>query len=368
MVCQFVQGKWIDPHLLPDDVSDDPAQMSLAVVNQLPMLAWLSSDGRLLVSGLTSRNHWTGPVTVNAPVELADFKLLTIHDRMVLWLADGPRWAEAPTSRPATRPQAAEAGEVLIGDDFTRRLPLQMPTALRSKVSSQTLVVAFGNLRWIAYTDDKQIEQDYGLEDFPASFPPAKMSVAGSPAPPEIPVLPWIGGDAVLVAAAAAVAFRQRQLSGSAAPPAGDGGDAKLHLAPLGVRFVAGLVDLAPILAVTAIVHPANSTNPLSGLDTKSLQILFGLAALAYELHTLAAELICGQSLGKMAFGLRVVDPEGKPSGAGAIVVRNLLRIVDVFMVLPLLMVLVSPLRQRVGDILAGTVVIARDGEMDERE
>lgn len=369
MVCRFAEGKWTDPHLLPEDVSEDPAQMSLAVVNQLPMLAWRRSDGRLLVSGLNSRNDWTGPVMVNAPAELADFKLFTIHDRAVLWLADGSGLAEAPpTSRPTTRPQVAGAGEVLIGDDFTRRIPLQMPTTRPSNISSQTLVEAFGNLRWIAFAGDKQIEQDYGLEEFPESFPPARMSVVGSAAPPAIPLMPWVGGDAVLVVAAAVVAIRQRQLSGSAAPPAGDGGDAKLRMAPLGVRFVAGLVDLAPILAVAAIVHPANSANPLTGVDTKSLQSLLGLAALAYALHTLAAELICGQSLGKMAFGLRVVDPKGKPSGAGAIVVRNLLRIVDVFMVLPLLMVLVSPLRQRVGDVIAGTVVIARDGEGDERE
>ncbi|HEX4056121.1 MAG TPA: RDD family protein [Tepidisphaeraceae bacterium] len=369
LVCQFVEGKWIDPHPLPDDVSEDPAQMSLAVVNQLPMLAWRRSDGRLLVSALTSRNNWTRPVLVESPTEVADFKMLTIHDRAVLWLADAP-WSvdAASTSRPTTRPRVSGAGVVLIGNDFARRIPLQMPTTLPSNVSSQTLVVAFGNLRWLAYAGDKQIEQDYGLENFPDSFPPAKMSVVASPAPPVIPLMPWVGGDAVLVLAAAMVAIRQRQLSGSATPPAADGVDAKLHLAPLGVRFVAGLVDLAPILAVAAIIHPANSTNPLAGVDAKSLENLFGLAALAYALHTLVAELICGQSLGKMAFGLRVVDPEGKPPKAWAIVVRNLLRVVDVFLVLPLLMVLVSPLRQRVGDVLAGTVVIAKDGEGDEQQ
>jgi uncharacterized RDD family membrane protein YckC len=367
LVCHFVNGNWIDAHPLPEDVGDDPAQMSLAVVKQMPMLAWRASDGRLSVSTLTSHNEWTRPAIVNGPRELDNFKLLTINDRAVLWLA-----GEAPTSRPTTR--AAEegagsgAGEVLIGDDFVRRLPLQIPTTLPSDVGSQTLVQAFGNLRWIAYAGDQQIEQDFSLQAFPDSFPPAtKMSIVANPKAPVIPLMPWVLGDAVLVAAAALVAVRQKQLSALVVPAEGEKRETKPRLAPLGVRFVAGLVDLAPILAVAAIIHPANAANPLASVDKNSFESLSTLATFAYILHTTVAELICGQSLGKMAFGLRVVGPDGGTPTKRAFLLRNLLRVIDAALALPLLTVLISPLRQRVGDMVAGTVVVAPEGDGEEQ-
>jgi uncharacterized RDD family membrane protein YckC len=361
MACQFSEGKWTQPQPLPAGVSDDPAQMSLGVVDEMPMLAWRTAQGRLCVSRLTAQHEWTRPVFVSVPADPFDFKLLAIHGRGVLWVAASP-----PTTRSTTQPWAGEAGEVLIGDDFSRRMSLRMPATLPSNLGPQTLVSAFGNLRWIAYVSDQQIEQDFSLDDFPKSFPPAaKMSAVPSAKPAVIPMMPWIGGDGIMVLLAALAAVRQRRLSES--ETAVDRGDAKPRLAPLGVRFVAGLVDLAPILAVVALVQPANAANPLLGMG-KSLGELLWLSVAAYVLHTLAAELICGQSIGKMVFGLRVVDLKGKPPTAWAIVLRNLLRVADVTLGLPLLIVLMTPLRQRVGDLIAGTVVISRDGEEAEEQ
>jgi uncharacterized RDD family membrane protein YckC len=361
MVCQFSDGKWTQPRPLPAGVSDDPAQMALGVVEEMPVLAWRTAPARLCVSQLTAQYEWTRPVLVNVPADQFDFKLLAIHGRGVLWVAASP-----PTTRPTTQPWAAGAGEVLIGNDFSRRIALKMPATLPSNLGPQTLVSAFGNLRWIAYAGDQQIEQDFSLDDFPKSFPPAaKMSAVPSAKPPVIPLMPWIGGDAIMVLLAALAAVRQRKLSESETPA--ERGDAKPRLAPLGVRFVAGLVDLAPILAVVALVQPANVPNPLLAMG-KSLGELLWLSLAAYVLHTLVAELICGQSIGKMVFALRVVDLKGKTPTAGAIILRNLLRAADVTLGLPLLIVLLTPLRQRVGDLIAGTVVVSRDGEEEEEE
>jgi len=362
MVCQFSDGKWTQPQPVPAGVSDDPAQMSLGVVDEMPMLAWRTADGRLCVSRLTAQHEWARPVFVSVPTDPFDFKLLTIHGRGVLWVAA----SSPPATRPTTQPWAVGAGEVLIGDDLSRRIALKMAATLPSNLGPQTLVSAFGNLRWIAYTGDQQIEQDFSLDDFPKSFPPmAKMSAVPSLKPPVIPMMPWIAGDAIMVLLAALAALRQRRLSES--ETAVNRADAKPRLAPLGVRFVAGLVDLAPILAVVALVQPANGANPLLAMG-KSLGELLWLSMAAYVLHTLAAELICGQSIGKMVFGLRVVDLKGNAPSAGAIVLRNLLRVADVTLGLPLLMVFLTPLRQRVGDLIAGTVVISREGEEDEEE
>ncbi len=300
---------------LPDEVTDDPAQMSLAVVKQLPVLAWRMADGRVRVSGMSAENQWSRPVVAPVAAEEGDFKLLTINDRSVLWVA-----AALPTSRPTTQSSlggtgVGGAGEVLIGNDLSEESRWRCRATLPADVGSQTLVAAFGNLRWIGYAGDQQIEQDYSLDAFPQSFPAApKLSVVPSPKPPVIPLTPWIGGDAVLVAVAAIAAARQRQLvvleglDGAAAKKI-----EKPQLAPLGVRFVAGLVDLAPILAVIAIVHPANTSTMLASVDKNSLQSLSEFATLAYLLHTLVAEVICGQSIGKMVFGLKVMGSDGNP-------------------------------------------------------
>jgi uncharacterized RDD family membrane protein YckC len=365
MVCEFTDGNWTNAQPIPEGVSDDPAQMALTVVNGLPVLAWRRADGRLCVSEMTAENEWSGPVIVSVPAGEGDFKLLTINDRSVLWVAPA-----LPTSRPTTRngdggTSIGGAGDVLIGGDFVRRIALAMPGKLSADIGSQTLVAAFGNLRWIGYAGDQQIEQDYSLDAFPQSFPAAKLSVVPSPKPPVIPLTPWIGGDAVLLLLAVLAAVRQRNQP--TPEPGGDRREAKPGLAPLGMRLVAGLVDLAPILAVVAILHPANAANPLANIDEQSLSVLAELSVATYVLHTLLAELICGQSIGKMVFGLRVMGQDGKPPKVWAIVIRNLLRAFDVTLLgFPLLIVFVNPLHQRVGDLISGTVVVGGEAEDEE--
>jgi uncharacterized RDD family membrane protein YckC len=68
-----------------------------------------------------------------------------------------------------------------------------------------------------------------------------------------------------------------------------------------------------------------------------------------------------GQTLGKRAFGLRVVDSQGLKLRPSQVVLRNLLRAVDFlpfFYVVGGLASLLTRRAQRLGDIAAGTVVI----------
>jgi uncharacterized RDD family membrane protein YckC len=85
----------------------------------------------------------------------------------------------------------------------------------------------------------------------------------------------------------------------------------------------------------------------------------------AYILWTTLLELIAGRSLGKLLTGLRVVGLDGKPAPVTARLTRNLLRIIDI-PVMPLALILFSPLRQRAGDLAAGTIVV--QGKPEQRE
>jgi uncharacterized RDD family membrane protein YckC len=83
-----------------------------------------------------------------------------------------------------------------------------------------------------------------------------------------------------------------------------------------------------------------------------------------YLLHTTVMELLFAKSIGKFATGLRVASLDGSRPTLLAVLTRNLLRLVDLALVFPPIFVFFSPLRQRVGDMAAGTIVV-RSGPID---
>jgi uncharacterized RDD family membrane protein YckC len=147
--------------------------------------------------------------------------------------------------------------------------------------------------------------------------------------------------------------------------PAPEGEEAQtveLALAPLGRRFAGGVVDALPVIitmiVVSIVAIKANPDNPAQKvMETPYALALLG-ASVVYLLHTTITELLWDRSVGKMIFGMKVVGVDGKQAARSAIASRNILRIVDLMMLFPLLMVIFSPLRQRAADIAAGTVVV----------
>jgi len=92
---------------------------------------------------------------------------------------------------------------------------------------------------------------------------------------------------------------------------------------------------------------------------------LFGVAtSLGSLAYFTVLEGTAGRTVGKSLFGLVVVRADGSPVGYRGALVRTLLRPVDQFPALYLLglgSMLTSDRRQRVGDRLAGTVVVAAE-------
>jgi len=92
---------------------------------------------------------------------------------------------------------------------------------------------------------------------------------------------------------------------------------------------------------------------------------LFGVAtSLATFTYFTVLEGAAGRTVGKALFGLVVVRTDGAPIGYRSALVRTLLRPVDQFPALYLLgfgSMLAGDRRQRVGDRLAGTVVVAAE-------
>src|SRR4051794_97666 len=130
------------------------------------------------------------------------------------------------------------------------------------------------------------------------------------------------------------------------------------QLAPLGLRLLAGIIDALPLVAL-AVYEAMTGFADQSGWSDSTLS---WIALGVYVVHTTVAEWLTGRSLGKMACGLKVVSLDGSRPTFGQVALRNFLRVIDAGLgFLPLLLVPFSPLRQRVGDAAAGTLVVIKD-------
>ena len=126
-------------------------------------------------------------------------------------------------------------------------------------------------------------------------------------------------------------------------------------------RFLAWTIDLACIAAIGSIV-----TTLLSVLKLLSVDIFAAVIVVAYFVisigYAIATEWLWrGQTLGKRLLRLRVMDAQGFRLQFSQIVIRNLLRSVDLlpaFYMVGGLACLLSSRAQRLGDLAANTIVI----------
>jgi uncharacterized RDD family membrane protein YckC len=124
-------------------------------------------------------------------------------------------------------------------------------------------------------------------------------------------------------------------------------------------RFAAGMIDLVPVIAAIAVILSITSAaDNFEQMPSLKGIAIFAAGVLVYLLHTTLVEMRMGRSVGKWLMNLKVVTADGKTPTQSQMMIRNLLRVVD-----PLVMILVSPLRQRSADTVAGTVVIEEDVE-----
>ena len=95
--------------------------------------------------------------------------------------------------------------------------------------------------------------------------------------------------------------------------------------------------------------------------NAPTIGVILGL--ILYFGYFIVMEATLGSTLGKMLLRLRVVKTDGSPISWSESVIRNLLRIIDALptaYLIGAILVWTSPLRQRLGDRAAKTVVVRR--------
>jgi uncharacterized membrane protein SpoIIM required for sporulation/uncharacterized RDD family membrane protein YckC len=151
--------------------------------------------------------------------------------------------------------------------------------------------------------------------------------------------------------------------------PSATGVDAQLVLAGPGARAMAFVLDWLLSVALAILWYFLASfvlLGNLSGdadLEDRTLWYLAGMvpAAAIYLLYHLILEpLMGGRTPGKRMAGLRVLTLEGQVPTFGALVTRNVFRLIDSLpasYVVGLLFVIFSKRHRRLGDLAAGTIV-----------
>lgn len=126
-------------------------------------------------------------------------------------------------------------------------------------------------------------------------------------------------------------------------------------------RLLAMCVDMAVVMVAGSVLQKVLGVLAVFNADAAQglLTVLYFVVSMLYGI--LAEWLWQGQTVGKRLLGIRVMDRDGLPIHVSQIVVRNLLRPVDMlpaFYLLGGLVALGTQFGQRIGDLAANTVVV----------
>lgn len=143
-------------------------------------------------------------------------------------------------------------------------------------------------------------------------------------------------------------------------------------LAGLGSRSAAALVDLLILAAISLVASIAlgflfggRRGAAFSTAEPWVMAVIVLAAGLGFFLYFILFEAFWdGRTPGKRALGLRVVQDTGHALTAQAAVVRNIVRIIDFALMLGPPLILLHPRHKRLGDLVAGTIVV-RDRPSD---
>jgi uncharacterized RDD family membrane protein YckC len=130
-----------------------------------------------------------------------------------------------------------------------------------------------------------------------------------------------------------------------------------LPVAGLGSRSLAATLDYLVLTALAILwVLLCAFVFALLARGWMPIFLLGGLFLLDWGYFAASEIAMGGRTLGKRALQVRVVTAEGGTPGPGALLIRNLVRSIDLLVGVPLMAI--DPLSRRLGDRLAGTLVV----------
>jgi uncharacterized RDD family membrane protein YckC len=342
LVLFSMDQQWTPRESWPDDLPEPKLQpLSLAVVGDWPIVAVADAQGAIHIHRFGPEARRYAPVRPDQNV--LDFKLLAGQDGVVLWLL-------TPTG-----------GGELWAMDGTARLPLKHD---RPPLHPGQVDIAFTGdfYRLFFLSKDQLLEQRYSTRDGQPDGLPVPVSRPRSALLDTQINWFYIIGLGVLMFLLMGTLRKQRSRPVARILPGG------WEVAPLGTRILAAIIDAAPLIAAAVVIIPrVNEDNYRTLLIDDAVSRHWALIGSGvYLLHTMISEMLTARTLGKLICGLRVVALDGQAARSSAIFFRNVLRIMDLPLPAPMglivdaAIVLYSPLRQRLGDLAAATLVVRK--------
>jgi uncharacterized RDD family membrane protein YckC len=353
--------QWVPRAILSDEfLIGEPSAVSMAIVSARPMLSANDRDGMLRIIRLESNGAWQ---ELGRIARQRAFKLLSTPARPLLWTSAG-----------------GAAGSIVPIDQLASAKPIVLPAPPDiSESDPRAIASATGLLRLVYMHDKKLLEQAYSTSGELRGQPTPLVSVAA----PRIDTWQhWLALTMLVLLTLFVFGPARRRSENLKATRGGSDGGATATLdpdvanavtaggvqekiAPPRLRLQAGVLDALPLILVSFFIvsksqEEGATTTEFYDRATYMSQIWLWIAAYAvYFLHTLLSELFSGRTLGKWIFGLRVTKLDGTRPTALQFLIRNFVRVLEFHLLLPLIVIIFSPLKQRIGDMAAGTVVLA---------
>jgi uncharacterized RDD family membrane protein YckC len=130
-----------------------------------------------------------------------------------------------------------------------------------------------------------------------------------------------------------------------------------LPVASVGSRALAVMLDYLVLAALLFVwVFGGGIALAMASPDLAAVFVVAGVFLLQWGYFAIQEIVTGGRTLGKRVLGLRVVTAEGGTPGPGSLLIRNLVRFIDLVFGVPLMAI--DPLSRRLGDRLAGTLVV----------
>ena len=151
-------------------------------------------------------------------------------------------------------------------------------------------------------------------------------------------------------------------------PVAGIGSRSYAFLIDWHIRFLLALAWLVLVAVLLGLLSPAEDFfSPLLQAGKLALYgALLPAAAIYFLYHPVLEVVMQGRTPGKRMAGIRIVTERALTPDAGALVIRNVFRLVDslpAFYVLGLVVAMFTARQVRIGDLAAGTLLVYDTGK-----